>query len=393
MGNEHSHQRGHSDQSSHGHSQSHRHKGRGSASSVSPEVKRIFDNLTGGEGALELSAFEEKLGELAKPLFEYLADGDESKTSLTLEQFSQHAQSLIGSSTDVFVKIFQPSSELLRLCFDSAKLEQPKEGDAFIKSLLEDMAKLNDTYESTVSWKHENCPGLCTSIQEKVYASFYNREHKTVEFKSDILTPSQMYLLHGMLPRTVYFPKNKEDAAEAGIFPWVCLYSSHNEGISINRFETRTFDYNGATVVVFRKSDGSVSAVCNDQAWKNSTRKFGGNNSVLVHFLPNFSRVDGAEMIYCNYKLRSSPFGITFGRFFSINDDMSNVHDLEVWGCADESVLNEQKTQKARHKRAAEQRGKVPLPGNWDENPDKSIMEMAGFQFSNERKPQGPEEK
>jgi hypothetical protein len=353
-------------------------------------VKQIFMAVSDGGDTLSLPQLKYKFGELAVPLFKYLSDDDETLSPMSLEQFGKHSQGLVGSSTDIYVKIIQPVEELLKVCFDCAGVPQPKHDDLFIKSLIEDMTSEGSSYDKIISWQHANCPGLCTSIREKVFDVFYDRQHVNNEYKSDILTPSAMYILQGMLPRTIYFPQNRSDIKDLNGSLWTLLYSSDQQGISMNRFETTTFHYKGPTVVIFRKTDHSVFVIANDEEWRHSTKKFGGNNCLLVQILPEFKRVDGNEMIYCNFKLRSSVFGIMFGRHFSVNDDMSDVSSLEVWGCGDDNILLEQQKQKLRLKRAAEQKGTVPLPGNWDENPDKSILEMAGIKFSTEQRDDRP---
>lgn len=125
---------------------------------------------------------------------------------------------------------------------------------------------------------------------------------------------------------------------------------------------------------------------------------------MFYQFYPKFDRFEHPPpAIYCNFRNRSSKFGISYGRISLVNESLSNVQRMEVWGCAGTEVLQEQSKQKCRQKQQAERNAKVmdyihspkgtescirkvPLPGNWEENADKAILEMAGHTFSNERR-------
>lgn len=91
-------------------------------------------------------------------------------------------------------------------------------------------------------------------------------------------------------------------------------------------------------------------------------KKFGGPNTVLVQILPAFKRYDAnGPPIYCNFKLKMSPFGIMFGTGdeFKVDEEMSNVAAIEVWGCAGSETFQKQKSQKLWLQKEAEKKNKV----------------------------------
>lgn len=91
-------------------------------------------------------------------------------------------------------------------------------------------------------------------------------------------------------------------------------------------------------------------------------KKFGGPNTVLVQIIPTFKRYDSnGPPIYCNFKLKMSPFGIMFGTGdeFKVDEEMSNVSAIEVWGCAGSETFQKQKSQKLWLQKEAEKKNKV----------------------------------
>lgn len=63
--------------------------------------------------------------------------------------------------------------------------------------------------------------------------------------------------------------------------------------------------------------------------------------------------------VYCNFKNRSSIYGIEFGHFLKIDGELNNVSEIEVWGCANPEALLKQQKQKMRQKLQTERNSKV----------------------------------
>lgn len=355
-----------------------------SSRSLDSRVVRAFESLSQGRLTLSIRDFTQKFGEdFGSDLWKYLSDGGTEKYEMDLEQFGKHASSLLASSTDRYVKVLAPADHLIHICAESAGVDPYGEGQQFLDVLTKEMEKAEKA-DDLDGWKRVNCPKLCDAVQSRVLGAFQldsAPSHK--QYISDVMTPFEMWFMCCSLPPSYFPTKLKEGAIEEE--QWTRLFSSSEHGISVTRFETNVFDYRGPTVTIIRLQDGSLVVLATDQEWRNSGTSFTSAKTVFLKMLPEFIRVENAS-IYCNFKIRNFPLKLSVDRYLSVDKDMSDVVALEVFGCSGGQVLQEQQKMKERQKRQVEKNQKVPLPGNWDDNPDKFLLELGGVYSTADRR-------
>ncbi|KAK6028675.1 hypothetical protein OSTOST_05239 [Ostertagia ostertagi] len=384
-----------------------------SGRSADKRVEQAFVRLTGDtSNCLTFGNLKEVFSEgLAESLWNYLSDSKPYDGRLTLDEFARHAPSLWGTSTDVYVKVCQPVLTMIKHCSEAAGAGAVDGDEKFIGNLVHEMCERGSSVEEIVSWKHAMCPSFCDALRDLVLHVFLDYAYRSVEYSSEILTPMQMWYVQSSL-QSIFFPKKSSEVCSFNdlcmffiktsllTFPdseeshetivnnsWTPLYSTAVHGISVNRFENNVFDYRGPTVSIFQLSDSSVFVLATEDTWRHSASRFGGPATTLFEVFPDLKRFSSpSSSIYCNFKIRSAAFGLSFMERMKIDKEMGNVAAIEVWGCAPSSALQDQQRLRMWQSKQAEKIKKVPLPGNWDDNPDKTILEMAGVQFSNERK-------
>jgi hypothetical protein len=145
--------------------------------------------------------------------------------------------------------------------------------------------------------------------------------------------------------------------------------------LSINGFEGKVFGYTQPTVSIFKLNNGEIYAIAMNTEWKHTTKFLGSTLTKCIKLVPHFKFIESrhTEPVFCNFKYRTAAFGLGFKDVFTVDGELSNVSEIEVWGCGSDSTLREQQTQKSRQRMAAERNQKVPLPGQWDDNPDKAM--------------------
>ncbi|KAF7630914.1 hypothetical protein Mgra_00008833 [Meloidogyne graminicola] len=329
-------------------------------SSSNNDISNAFQIISENNSVINFNQFNTKVGEkLSKSLWNSLQNNSDV---INKEQFEQLAQQLSRISTFGLIKILMPVKNLFEICIESSNIQLNENDQFFVNSFSEQMSSKSNDINKINSWIEENCPRLLEPVFNKINEIFFGKENVILNNpKSEILSSVQMFVLRQSLPITIFWPKptsfdSKED--------WTYLYSSVQNGLSVNRFEANVFDYRGPTISIFHLINGQLFALVVDEELRHSCKFYG------------------------NFKNRSSKLGLYFGTFseFSIDGDFNCVQQIEVWGCAGIEVLSDQKKIKYRQKMQTERNAKVPLPGNWEDNPDKSILEMGGIKFSNERR-------
>uniref|UniRef100_A0A915HVF1 TLDc domain-containing protein n=1 Tax=Romanomermis culicivorax TaxID=13658 RepID=A0A915HVF1_ROMCU len=163
---------------------------------------------------------------------------------------------------------------------------------------------------------------------------------------------------------------------------WTLLFDTSRDGLSMTRFESKVLGYQSPTVSIVEFNDQRSFVLGVDSPWLLSPQNWGGLNCFLISVKPAFKKfASGPNFIFFNTKLRSLDNGIIVGNvknpLLKISGDFDNLHHMEVWGSGHDSALSAQQKQKAWEKVQAEKYSKVALPGKWEENPDKAILDMA----------------
>ncbi|CAB3402139.1 unnamed protein product [Caenorhabditis bovis] len=381
MGNEHSKRHTKSENDS----VSTRSEKRSPITHYDPYIDIYYQRLKGTNDKICYNNIQKLFDEdLTESLWRYFTNNNLEKREITRDEFHKNFKPLNGMSTDIYVKILQPVFHFVKVCSDAAGASAIQGDEAFIKTLVEKMTggskDEEEATESILNWRRSDCEKFCNAVQSLVISKVTGTQFQKQDYSSDILTPLQMWYLQCSLP-SIYFPEKEKAVSNH----WSPLYTSMQHGISTNRFENFVFGYKGPTVSIFRLKDKRVIVLAVDQEWRHGGNRFGGSSTCYFEILPNMKRIEASQSVYCNLKVRASAFGLSFKEEMKIDKDFSEVHDIEVWGCAGADTLAEQQKLKNWQKQQSEKHKKVPLPGNWDDNPDKTILEMAGFQFSNER--------
>lgn len=277
-----------------------------------------------------------------------------------------------------------------------------------IKKLAQTIAS-KGSESAAANWMDRHCPEAVSRMHTDFLNIIYSQKESDIAladlnpvFHERLLTMYRWWLLTSSLPPvfTQQFGQKSSQGLsgasankEADVHHWSMLYSSQDHGLSLNRFKHHVFGYRGPTILMLSCEGGYTYAAAIDIEWRDGIQSWGGANCHIIRMCPDFQILeDGDNMVVFNEKSRNIPKGVWIGRdsrnrklhieegFETVthNFQPSKIICLEVWGCGDDSAKAEQVKQKKTELKDAAKAAKVKLPGEWDENPDKAILELGG---------------
>lgn len=78
---------------------------------------------------------------------------------------------------------------------------------------------------------------------------------------------------------------------------WTVLYNSDEDGTSINRFQLHVFHYRGPTIMFIYAENGYSVCIGSETEWKESSKFWGGDDSILLQLQPEFRLVESKLII------------------------------------------------------------------------------------------------
>eukprot|EP00794_Sanderia_malayensis_P014873 gene14873-16419_t len=261
------------------------------------------------------------------------------------------------------------------------------------------------------AWLHEKFTG---TVQKGYFHMLPMPSTSISEHSFSILTPSLLWYLCCVLPICYtrldksHTSNSDTDNAKADdenepMYTWNLLYDSNEHGLSLNRFKHKCLNYKSPTVTLINFTNGTLLVLAIDEAWRDSSERFGGPYCAFLEILPNCSSIlESSKIVYLKEMARSAPTGLLIGQSFppklKVNSDLSSAEfvykdsktedilKIEIWGCGGVLAATAQKKQQDWDKKEVEKIRKVKRPGRWDENPDKEILNMAGVQTSHSQR-------
>lgn len=334
------------------------------------------------------------------------SDKNESRAVFFFHVFSQGREeidrdgltSLLTCAEAAAMEIFFPSRQ-----------HQPL-SETCVRSLVQGVLSGHTTVTAShfENWCSMHCPyvlmGLTRFVELQCTTHVPESETNALETMPLLLCPEGyvsphldrpiLWLLSSSLPE-VYRKSHS----------WSLLYSSNLHGYGTSQFFQNVLLYKSPTLLLVRDTEGGQVVVCVDSEWHNDFTTFwGGPHCRLFVVLPTFGVYHSPVKVGVDLKTRHVPHGIGIGptptkkeAMLWIEDDLATgilrcdpglprgtprdfkVLTIEVWGCGSPEAAASQTLMRARERRSAEQRQQVRNPGDWLENPDRFLLDLAGI--------------